>query len=50
MFGPDLRSTHVTFEWGMNDELKIKCSACDDKKVEVQDTAWQEVVVLYNFD
>jgi hypothetical protein len=49
VFGGDLRSTHIAFEWRTNTQLEIKCTGCDPSKIEVKKTAWKEISILYEF-
>jgi hypothetical protein len=49
VFGGDLRSTHVAFEWRTNTQLEIKCTGCDPSKIDPKKTAWKQLNILYDF-
>jgi hypothetical protein len=48
VFGVDVQSQYVSMMWRTDTHLEIVCHKCDPNKVEVQKTAWGNVVVSYS--
>jgi hypothetical protein len=50
VFGGDLRSTHVAFQWRTNIQLEIKCTGCDPSKIDLKKTTWKDLSIRYEFE
>jgi hypothetical protein len=50
VFDVDVRAEHVKLRWDNDGKLEVTCSRCDSGKVELKESAWKDVRVVYHLD